>query len=31
MKTLKYSCLNHIVEGNTTADEFIRVLGYASE
>ncbi len=31
MKTLKYSCLNHIIEGNTTTDEFIRVLGYANE
>ena len=31
MKTLKVSCLNHIIEGNTTISEFIRVLGYASE
>ena len=31
MKTLKVSCLNHIIEGNTTVDEFIRVLGYANE
>ncbi len=31
MKTLKYSCLNHIVEGNTSTSEFIRVLGYANE
>ena len=31
MKTLKVSCLNHIVDGNTTTSEFIRVLGYASE
>ena len=31
MKTLKVSCLNHIVDGNTTTDEFIRVLGYANE
>ena len=31
MKTLKYSCLNHIIEGNTTSSEFIRVLGYANE
>lgn len=31
MKTLKYSCLNHIMEGRTTTSEFIRVLGYASE
>ena len=31
MKTLKVSCLNHIMEGTTTTDEFIRVLGYANE
>ena len=31
MKTLKVSCLNHILAGNTSASEFIRVLGYASE
>ncbi len=31
MKTLKYSCLNHIMEGRTTSSEFIRVLGYASD
>lgn len=31
MVTLKVSCLNHILEGNTTTSEFIRVLGYASE
>ncbi len=31
MKTLKSSCLNHIIEGRTTTDEFIRVLGYASD
>ena len=31
MKTLKDSCLNHIIEGRTTTDEFIRVLGYASD
>lgn len=31
MKTLKTSCLNHIIEGNTTSSEFIRVLGYANE
>ena len=31
MKTLKYSCLNHIVNGITTTSEFIRVLGYASD
>ena len=31
MKTLKTSCLNHIIQGNTTSSEFIRVLGYANE
>ena len=31
MKTLKVSCLNHILDGETTTDEFIRVLGYANE
>lgn len=31
MKTLKYSCLQHITDGVTTTDEFIRVLGYASD
>ena len=31
MKTLKSSCLNHIVAGITTTSEFIRVLGYASD
>ena len=31
MKTLKSSCLNHIVDGLTTTSEFIRVLGYASD
>ena len=31
MKTLSASCLNHILDGNTTSSEFIRVLGYASE
>ena len=31
MKTLSSSCLKHIVEGSTTSDEFIRVLGYANE
>ena len=31
MKTLKASCLNHILEGNTSASEFVRVLGYANE
>ena len=31
MKTLKTSCLNHIIAGATTTSEFIRVLGYASD
>ena len=31
MVTLKVSCLNHILLGNTTSREFIRVLGYATE
>jgi len=31
MHTLKMSCLDHIVKGNTTTSEFIRVLGYANE
>ena len=31
MKTLKFSCLNHIMDGITTTSEFIRVLGYASD
>ncbi len=31
MKTLKHSCLNHILAGETTTSEFIRVLGYANE
>ena len=31
MKTLKAACLNHVIEGKTTAEEFVRVLGYANE
>lgn len=31
MKTLKASCLDHILKGNTSTSEFIRVLGYANE
>lgn len=31
MKTLKTSCLDHILQGNTSSSEFIRVLGYANE
>ena len=31
MMTLKTSCLNHVIDGNTTSEEFVRVLGYANE
>ncbi len=31
MKTLHQACLRHIIEGNTTIDEFIRVLGPVKE
>lgn len=31
MKTLKTACLDHIIKGNTSASEFVRVLGYANE
>ena len=31
MNTLKTSCLNHIIAGDTTTSEFIRVLGYAND
>lgn len=31
MKTLKMSCVEHILNGVTTIDEFVRVLGLASE
>ena len=31
MKTLKMSCLKHILNGVTTIDEFVRILGLASE
>lgn len=31
MKTLKMSCLRHILEGETTIDEQVRILGLASE
>ena len=31
MKTLKVACLDHILQGNTSSSEFIRVLGYANE
>ena len=31
MRTLRDSCIKHILEGNTTIDEFVRVLGLAGE
>jgi len=31
MTTLNQSCLNHIINGRTTIDEFVRVLGIVSE
>jgi len=31
MKTLNQSCLGHILEGMTTIDEFVRVLGVVNE
>ena len=31
MKTLKMSCLEHILNGVTTIDEFVRILGLANE
>lgn len=31
MKTLKMSCLRHILEGNTSIEEQVRILGLASE
>ena len=31
MKTLHLSCLNHILNGMTTIDEFVRVLGVVNE
>lgn len=31
MKTLKDSCIEHIISGTTTTSEYIRVLGYASD
>ena len=31
MHTLKSACMSHILQGNTTSSEFIRVLGYANE
>ena len=31
MKTLNQSCLTHILNGETTIDEFVRVLGVVNE
>ncbi len=31
MKTLKMACLEHILKGVTTIDEFVRILGLATE
>lgn len=31
MRTLRDSCIKHIMEGNTTIDEFVRVLGLVGE
>ena len=31
MKTLRQSCLNHILQGETTIDEFVRILGIVNE
>ena len=31
MKTLNQSCMNHILHGLTTIDEFVRVLGVVNE
>jgi type IV pilus assembly protein PilB len=31
MMTLRASCMRHIIEGNTTIDEQVRILGLASE
>ena len=31
MKTLNQSCLNHILKGLTTIEEFVRVLGVVNE
>lgn len=31
MKTLKMSCMRHILEGNTSIEEQVRILGLASE
>ncbi len=31
MRTLNESCIKHIIEGNTSVDEFVRVLGLVGE
>ena len=31
MRTLVESCIKHIVEGETTIDEFVRILGLVGE
>ncbi len=31
MRTLSQSCLKHIMDGKTTVDEYVRVLGFANE
>ena len=31
MRTLNESCIRHIIEGNTTIEEFVRVLGLVGE
>ena len=31
MKTLNQACLQHIIDGNTTIEEFVRVLGVVNE
>ena len=31
MKTLNQACMNHIINGQTTIDEFVRVLGVVNE
>ena len=31
MRTLHQSCINHILNGQTTIDEFVRVLGVVNE
>ena len=31
MKTLNQSCMAHILNGQTTIDEFVRVLGVVNE